>query len=397
MIDLPKNFCVASFLQLTTHPSGSFSPCPYLGGTTWKGQYSSIIEAWRSDDLEALRSEFLHNKKASVCNRCWNEEQNNKKSLRLRLYDPVNHTSDFAVINQGTIVQDMINGVNSKTYLQGPKILSIKNGNICNAKCRSCHPGDSSRWNNDADQLALRLGKSHYTISQGERNWSESQLDEIFELSKSFDRLELFGGEPLYNKKVSQLLCRIVEAGHSKNITLYINTNCSVDLVERIPNVNKFKEIEIGVSLDAVGKQFEYLRHGLNYQQAINNIVTWQNYFTEHNVTHYIDSITTVSVFNILNLSEIKKEVMQILPQSPFWNLLVNPDYLSIKNMPDALKTHAINILGTDPEFADLINVIQQPADAGAWQKFLEITPALDSIRGESFRQTFPELAAFIE
>jgi MoaA/NifB/PqqE/SkfB family radical SAM enzyme len=397
MTDLPNNFCVASFLQLTTHPTGSFSPCPYLGGTTWKGQYSSIIEAWQSNDLESLRNQFLDGQQPKICNRCWHEEKNNKKSLRLRLYDPVNKTSDFSIINNSNIVQEMIDGIEEKQYLQGPKILTIKNGNVCNAKCRSCHPADSSRWSEDTEKLKIKIGKEYYAIGQGEKNWSASQLDEIFELSKSFKRLELFGGEPLYNKKVQQLLDRIVESGHSKNINLYINTNCSVDLIERIPNVKEFKEIEIGVSLDGVGPHFEYLRHGLNYQDAVNNIRKWQKYFEQHNVKYYIDSISTVSVFNILYLPELKRAVMEILPQSPFWNLLINPDYLFIKNMPDLLKAQAIKVLEADSEFEELINVIQQPADVNAWDKFLEITPALDNIRGEDFRKTFPELAKFIE
>jgi MoaA/NifB/PqqE/SkfB family radical SAM enzyme len=397
MTNLPENFCVAPFLQLTTHPSGSFSPCPYLGGTTWKGQYSSIVEAWKSQDLELLRSEFLHNQKSSICKRCWHEEKNNKKSLRLRLYDPINGTSDFSIINAGNIVQEMINGIEEKLYIQGPKILTIKNGNVCNAKCRSCHPADSSRWNEDAKQLKIKLGKQYYTVGQEEKNWTDSQLDEIFDLSKSFNRLELFGGEPLYNKKVHRLLNRIIDAGHSKNINLYINTNGSVDLVSRIPQIKEFKEIEIGVSLDGVESQFEYLRHGLTYQEVIKNICIWQNFFEQHQVKYYIDSISTVSVFNILYLPEIKKAVMEVLPQSPFWNLLVDPEYLCIKNMPDLLKEHAINLLKSDPEFEELINVIQQPADPAAWGKFLEITPTLDNIRGEDFREIFPELAKFIK
>jgi MoaA/NifB/PqqE/SkfB family radical SAM enzyme len=397
MTNLLENFCVAPFLQLTTHPSGSFSPCPYLGGTTWKGQYSSIVDAWRSQDLELLRSDFLQNQKSSICERCWHEEKNNKKSLRLRLYDPVNATSDFSTINTGNIVQEMVNGLDEKLYLEGPKILTIKNGNVCNAKCRSCHPSDSSRWSEDAKQLKIKLGKQYYTIGQDEKNWTDSQLDEIFELSKSFNRLELFGGEPLYNKKVHALLNRIIDAGYSNNINLYINTNGSVDLTSRIPQIKEFKEIEIGVSLDGIDSQFEYLRHGLNYQEVIKNIRIWQNFFEQHKVKYYIDSISTVSVFNILYLPEIKKAVMEILPQSPFWNLLVDPAYLCIKNMPNLLKEHAVALLKSDPEFEELINVIQQPADTTAWEKFLEITPALDNIRGEDFRKIFPELAGFIK
>ena len=87
MKELPENFCVAPFIQCTTHPSTSFSPCPYLGGTTWKASGNSILEQWRSGEIEQLRQDFIDNVKSPVCNRCWREEENNKKSLRQRLLD----------------------------------------------------------------------------------------------------------------------------------------------------------------------------------------------------------------------------------------------------------------------------------------------------------------------
>lgn len=396
VVDLPENFCVASFLQLTTHPTGSFSPCPYLGGTAWQGKHGSIMEAWRSPEMEELRDQFLKGQKPKLCSRCWHEEKNGKKSLRLRLYDPVKESSDFAIINRGNLIEPMKDALLTREYLKGPKVLTIKNGNVCNAKCRSCHPGDSSRWIDDARKLNGVLGKSYYLTSQQEKNWSDEQLQEILAMSTSLVRLELFGGEPLYNKKVIDLLRKIVDSGHSKHITLYVNTNGSVDITEKLPEVIEFQEVEIGVSLDGVGEQFDYIRHGLEYTQVIGNIRRWQQYFDKHQTKYFIDSISTVSVLNVLDLPLLKKEVRSVLPDSPFWNLLINPAWLFIKNMPDRVKVRAIEVLSTDPEFADLINVINQPPDTDAWNQFLDITQALDSIRGEDWRKTFPELASLV-
>jgi MoaA/NifB/PqqE/SkfB family radical SAM enzyme len=397
MHQLPENFCIAPFVQLTTHPTGSMSPCPYLGGTTWAGQNSPrILDKWASIDLEKLRASFINNERNAICQRCWHEELNNKQSLRQRLYNPITGTSDYSVVNNTTLVSDLAADLTSKSYLQGPKVLTVKNGNLCNAKCRSCHPGDSSRWIEDSRKLVNHLGKQHYRIDQTESNWSDQQIDEIFELSKNLHRLELFGGEPLYNKKVRTLLERIAVAGHSQQLNLYINTNGSVDLVKQIPLIKEFKEIEIGVSIDDIGDRFEYLRHGVKFDQLVNNVRSWQNYFDQHGVKYYIDSITTVSVFNILYLPEIKKFVQSLLPQAPFWNLLVHPDYLFIKNMPDHIKAAAVQKLSNDIEFDDLINVMQQPADI-PFDKFLSITNALDIIRSENFQQTFPELANLID
>lgn len=395
--NLPENFCVAPFVQCTTHPSASFSPCPYLGGTTWKTKNDSILSQWKGPGIESLRTSFINNKKSPICNRCWDEEKNGKQSLRLRLFDPVNHTSEFSFItNKMTYADDIINKINDKSYMYGPEVLTIKNGNVCNAKCRVCHPDDSSRWGADANQLKERVGKEYYRINSMETNWTDKQLDEIVSMSAGFKRLELFGGEPMYNKQVYKLIERIVALGHSKNIILYINTNGSVNFLDKIPGIKTFKEVEIGVSLDGVDAHFDYIRHGLEYNKVKENIKLWQEYFTANDVKFYIDAISTVEILNIYYLPELKKAVMDILPLPPFWNLLFNPAYLSIQNMPDHVKAAVIKKLEPDPEFADLINAINQPADMAEWDKFLELTGALDDIRKEDFAKTFPEFYAII-
>jgi MoaA/NifB/PqqE/SkfB family radical SAM enzyme len=395
---LPEKFCVAPFLQLTTHPSGSFSPCPYLGGTSWKKYYPTILERWHSDDLEALREDFVNNRQNSICNRCWHEEKNNKQSLRLRLWDPVNQTSDYSTINNTNVVEDLVHGLADKKYLNGIKMLTIKNGNLCNAKCRVCHPGDSSRWAiEDAAKLQQITGNTYYNIMQVEKNWTDEQIQEIINLSPTLERLELFGGEPLYNKKVIYLLNHLVESGESQHIVIYINTNGSVDLSSQVPCLIHFKEVEIGVSIDDIGDRFNYQRHGLDYDQVISNIRRWQIFFNAQNTKYYIDSITTVNAFNVWNLPAIKQAVKELLPQAPFWNLLVEPKHLFIKNLPDEFKHEVVEKLSQDlDEFSDLINVIQQPRDDAEWQKFKEITNGLDLIRKENAANIFPELAKYL-
>lgn len=390
---LPKNFCAAPFTQITTHPSGSHSPCPYLGGTTWGASNSSIHQLWTGDSLEKLRAQFLNNEQPTVCSRCWHEEQNGKRSLRLRFYDHENKTSDFEFINE-----DLVNSrLSDSGYKTGPVILTIKNGNVCNAKCRVCHPNDSSRWIPDSQKLFEITRKKHYALDQIEMNWSDAQVDEIVSLSSNLQRLELFGGEPTYNKRVAVILRKLVECGVSKNITLYVNTNGSVDILDRWDFLDQFKSVELGVSFDGVGAHFNYIRHGCDYTEAVKNVKSWQRYFIKNKIKFSIDSISTVSILNVYYLSELKAAVRKFLPLFPFWNLLVTPAHLFIKNMPDYVKAAVIDKLSEDEEeFCDIISVIQQPADLTAWDEFLKITHGLDQIRGESFADTFPEFAEII-
>lgn len=389
---IPDNFCIAPFFQHTTHPSGSCSPCPYLGGTSWAGDSSSILEQWTSDKLETLRAQYLNNEQPEMCNRCWHEEKNNKRSLRLRLYDPKTETSDFTFGTRELIEQRL----KDKSYLTGPLVLTIKNGNVCNAKCRVCHPNDSSRWIADSNKLNEITGKQYYALNQVEMNWSDEQLAEILSLSKNLVRLELFGGEPTYNKKVSQLLTMLADAGLAKNIVLYINTNGSVDISKRMSAVAEFKFVEIGVSLDGVGTHFNYIRHGCDYTEVLKNIQSWKEFFESKQVPYSIDSISTVDILNVYYLEELRTAVTEILPLPPFWNLLVHPAHLFIKNMPNSVKQAVLDKLPNNEDLTEIRNVIQQPAELQYWDQFLEITQALDSIRGESFNQTFPEFAEII-
>jgi hypothetical protein len=96
-------------------------------------------------------------------------------------------------------------------------------------------------------------------------------------------------------------------------------------------------------------------------------------------------------------LPEIEKSVQEILPRKPFWNLLVEPDHLFIKNLPDLVKQKVIAKLSLDSGFEEIINVLVQPRDPAAWEKFIKVRDALDTIRDENFQQVFPEFAALID
>lgn len=394
-MQIPTNFCVAPFLQTTTHPTGSFSPCPYLGGTTWFANHATIRDQWLDPKLQELRQDFISNKKSIVCNRCWNEEANNKRSLRLRLYDPKSNTSDYQFAQGPEFAEQFVKSLEDGSYLRGPRVLTIKNGNICNARCRTCYPECSSKWITDVKKLIPIIPDAIYNNNLEEHNWSQRQVDEIVELSPNLHRLELFGGEPFYNKKVSTMLQRIVEVGHADHIVLYVNTNGSVNFLDKMPWLFKFKSLEIGVSIDGVDRHFNYIRNGLDYQKVISHTEIWQK--TLAGTNFWLDCITTVNIFNVFYLPEIKTKITSILPLAPFWNLLVEPAYLYIKHIPEHAKLKIIKKLSRDhDEFHDLINVLQQPGDEREWARFWQYTRALDSIRSESFEDIFPEFSAIL-
>lgn len=397
MIDnLPRTLCVAPFAQITTHPSGSFSPCPYLGGTSWLTHDGTIMEKWQGSELESLRQEFLQGKKPEMCFRCWNEESIGKRSLRKRLFDMDTETSEYTLFSDPEQVDALMSSIADGSYRRGPKVISIKNGNVCNLKCRSCHPDDSSGWIQDANKLYENLGKKYYKVGLRESNWTDDQINQLRDLAQNLSRLELFGGEPLYNKKVIRLLNHLVEDGTSRHISLYVNTNGSVDITEKIPNLDQFRDIDIGVSVDAIDEHFSYVRHPLMLSQIKENVRNWHRYFRKHNMDYNVQSISTVSILNVYYLPELKRTVKGIMGQEPFWNLLIHPYHLSIVNLPEPVKEKVIEKLSSDPEFQELINFMRNPSDPEHWRQFFTIRDALDKIRKENFDATFPEFAKII-
>lgn len=386
---LPDTFCIAPFLQHTTHPSGSFSPCPYLGGTVFFRRHETLKDQWLDPELNNLRSSFLNAEKNPICSRCWNEETYGKRSLRKRLYDLTTQTSDYAFAREPGFAQSLETAIREKTYLNGPRILTIKNGNVCNARCRTCYPECSSRWINDAKKINAITGQYWYNETNVEQNWSDQQIDDIVATSHTLTRLELFGGEPLFNKQVKKLLGLIIAGGSAKNITLYCNTNGTVNFLDTMPEVTEFKNLEVGVSIDGVDEQFNYIRNGADYAQVVNNVKLWKQTLSPEQF--WIDCITTVNILNVFYLPEIKSRMCEIFGMSPFWNLLIEPRYLSIANMPDRIKYSVTDRLGQDAEFADLVLAMNQPTNLDEWSKFLKFTQVLDQIRNESFAKTFPE------
>lgn len=384
---LPETFCLAPFVQITTHPSGSFSPCPYLGGTSWKQSADSTLQArWNSEDLELLRQEFLNGKQPSLCQRCWNEERNGKTSLRQRI-------TKYQVFQDQEFLEECLTSAKSGDYRQGPRVLSIKNGNLCNARCRSCHPEDSTPWIQDSQKLHQQLGFAHYKLNVEHVNWSDSQVSDLVTQAQHLRRLELFGGESLYNRQVVKLLLGIIQTGDAEHIDLYINTNGSVNILDRLPEIHKFRSIDIGVSIDSLPEHFSYVRHPLTMDTIMDNLNSWRQHFDQHGMNYMIQPIVTVSALNVYYLPEIKQYLADKFNCAPFWNLLVDPDHLAIENLPHPVKQQVIQRLCGDSDFQQFVNVMQNTGNNLAWQRFAQITSALDLVRNENFEQVMPEWA----
>ena len=356
---------------MQTSKDGCFGPCPYTANL-WSKK-GTLLEQWQSTELENLRQNFINGKQDSQCQRCWKEESAGKKSLRIRLKE----------FRQSNNLEDKVfrKYINAGHYKKFPLVLTLIPGNECNLACASCSGDFSSKWN------SLTKQQDYGKFQKVTNNWNlaNEQYQEIVDNSHKLQKIELFGGEPFLNKKNKTLLIdKLIEKGTSKEIKLYFNTNGTLydaDYMKRL--TDHFKFVEIRLSMDGVGSQFEYLRSGAKYKNVIENA---ENFAKLSNSDFQI--ICTVSTFNIMSLSEINT-----LAKSKGWSIYYNiantPNHILTHNIPEEIK-QKINL---DSNFSEITQYMRnKPCNNEEWKNFVQYTKILDKNRGTSFSKTFPEL-----
>ena len=368
---LSKTFCPAPFMQLEVSKDGLYGPCCFTS-SVWTQKNTSIKEKWNSDEINSLRKNLLDGKKDKTCSRCWNEEKANKQSLRMRMLNFKGSSN-----TEEKLFKKL---VENKTYKTYPKVLQLTPGNECNLACPSCMPALSSKWNSLVNQ------KDYGTFQKTTKNWNltKEQYQDIVDNSDKLQKIELFGGEPFLNKQNEiNLLDKLIEKGTSKNIKLYFNTNGTIFNEKLLDKLTKnFKFLEIRLSIDGTGSQFEYLRYGANFDQVVENA---QKFYKLDNSD--FECICTVSIFNVMYLDKYD-DFFKKMNWSVFYNIAHYPSNLQIFNIPEQVKKS----ISLSKKFNDVIEYINnKKCNDVDWQRFVKYTKILDKNRNLSFKNTFPE------
>jgi MoaA/NifB/PqqE/SkfB family radical SAM enzyme len=376
---LHKHTCIAPFINLTVDPEQNTSPCPYLGGGTWQFKDKKFKDIWKSAKFEKLREDHIAGARPIECNRCWKDEQVGKESARQR----TNKMHDISTLEK--IIHD-------NSYLEGPKVLTMKNGNLCNLQCRTCGPKDSSSWIPEAkDHIKNYKNKLEHTwfqIESFKKNWTDEQMQNFYDISKNLARVEHYGGEPLYNKRVEEHTAKLVELGLSKNIILYFNTNGTHTPSTRLQDLFKsFKSVEFNLSIDGIQDKFEYIRHPAKWSKLLQTI-EWCN--KQQNLIWGI--VTTVSNLNIYYLDSILQTFDSWGKRNVFLNILEDPKFYSIVNLPEKIKNKITKKYeGNERLQSTVAYMNNHQGDDTIWQKFVFWTENKDKYRQQDFRFTFPE------
>jgi MoaA/NifB/PqqE/SkfB family radical SAM enzyme len=205
------------------------------------------------------------------------------------------------------------------------KCLDIRWHNTCNLGCVYCTPTFSSVW-----QDRLKIKRSTVV-----KDYQDELLEWILDRSSETEEITLVGGEPMLMKQNYSLINQL-----SDQCRISIITNLSYDL-SRLPCITKMlsrpKENTIwNVSLDNIGKQFEYVRNGSSWQQVSDNL----QYLNQH----WNNLVNINLVYSMFSAFDIVKTV-QVLHQLGFKKINFvsineNPS-VDVFNMPEPIRQAA--------------------------------------------------------
>ena len=414
-----KTFCMHPFTGLATREDGAIQACCRSHPIGFI-QNETLEEVWNNDTMKRIRKSVLTNIRPPECEPCFRLEDQGVESLRQR------HIAGVIPEARINLYPNALDALRDD-YIMPFAIptMELKLNNLCNLKCRMCHPGDSTSWNdwNVVKKYYKGEGQAIFDLVE-EHNLENKPLLDKFEdntnwwasLKKNlpyFKRVEFAGGEPLMDPQHYRILDMLapygdnIEIKYATNLTTLGKSNRTV--WQYWP---KFKSVAVNVSIDGVGASYEYIRGNASWAELVNNIKQVQ---TISNVSRIVGAVA-VQVSNALVLDKMIKCFLDDLGIVFYTNMVQYPNVLSIQVLPDELKALTIiklkNVRELVPTFKlvkehpmleeltykqidGIINFILAKDNAHLWNDCIEYNRQLDVTRNQSFFDVTPEFKSY--
>ena len=378
---LDNNFYIADTVcpelwsHLEINNQGIIRPCCVQSDVVGNIQKDQLIDIFYGNSMSELRNKMLKGVQVSGCSHCWTTENSGQISNRqrhLKVYAKEFYTS----------------------WIDNPKIcsLDVKPGNVCNFKCRICGPVASSLYANESLSYEVdpdKVIQIKNNISIGKWADDEVFLSQLELILPQLTNLDLYGGEPFLLKQLPHLLQKAIDLDVAKNIRLHFNSNGSIFPKKLIPLFEQFKEIDIALSIDNIGKQFDLERGGVwgDIEKNIVNFISLQ----KHNIRVYL--FPTINIQNVLYLKELIDWANQVGIEL-ICNLLHEPQYLNINNMTESAKQLVIERL-SNSEHPILQAIVNQVCNSNGSDgtEFVRRMREYDRRRSENLLLTHKEIA----
>jgi MoaA/NifB/PqqE/SkfB family radical SAM enzyme len=337
----------------------------------------SLQEFWQGSSMQAVRQQMLTGSNAiPACSMCSAQEARTGTSMRLE------SLRDYKFLSPAHYERVLKHYSWQDRDL--PSRLEVHVGNLCNLKCLTCRPEDSSKFLVE-DQL---LGLSNH-------NQSDYELPENFLVSVAeaiaqgkIELLDLRGGESMLVPAIKKFLM-VLEDPAFEQVKLRIQTNGTVLDDEWKNLLQRFKNVEVMLSIDAVGDANTYIRYPSVWSDIEHN-AAWFN--AQSHIKLYVNC--TISNLNVLLLPELVPWCRQ---SGLFFHgvPLTKPVFYQFNNLPAPVLQQAQEKLAVyGDEFAYVLKATTDNT-ASNWQNFCHTIDLRDQHRRNRIFDILPELEQY--
>lgn len=373
-----KKFCIHPFNQIVTRSHGSLSPCCHDVGDKNLNEMT-LSEYWNGHFMSNLRQQMLDGADINDCNRCYDNERQNGNSQRLCGLHKFN-------INEST---DLRQRVKEWEGIEFPARLEVHMGNLCNLKCLTCNPDDSSAIRAENLKLGITNSVNDFVIDSDTIDGIITNLN-----SGKIKHIDFRGGESLLLPEIRKIMHQLNDDVY-QNVTLSLQTNTTYISDEWKRIISRFQQVIVSSSIDAISEQLTYIRYPANWGEVQDNLF-W--YKEQLNVRYHV--AITVTNLNLLCLDQL---IYWLTDKNvEFWlNPTINPEIFRSENLPNQLLQVAKKRL------APLVNLTQsnkvnsavlqhllalEPANNNElWKKFCQEINMRDAHRGNRIFNVMPE------
>ena len=381
----------------------------------------SLEDIWNNDTMKRIRRQVTSGERPPECDQCFSLEDQGVESLRQR------HIGGKIPEARANLYPNALDSLKDDFSMpfEIPTI-ELKLNNLCNLKCRMCHPMDSTAWNDwsEVKEFYKKEGNIMYAIVEEHDLERKPHLDKfqdspewwasLEKLLPHFRRVEFAGGEPLMDPQHYRILDMLapygnqIEIKYATNLSMLGKSNRTV--WEYWP---KFKSVAVNVSIDGLGSSYEYIRGNASWSELVNNIKQIQ---TIPNISRIVGAVT-VQVSNVLVLDKIIEYFLNDLGIIFHTHRVEYPKLLSAQVLPRELqvlaitKLHAVKehlpefkmiklhpelLIYTQGQIQDNINYLMARDQSELWQDCVAFNQALDKTRDQSFIEVTSEFKHFV-
>jgi len=326
-----KTFCPSPWFHMRINNVGCYEYCRWAVKKD-RDQGPSINnvlpEEYFQQHMSTVRNNMLAGQSLPGCAECYKMEQYGKISGRQRQLLKVGVQSDnFA---KTALSSPWFNQFSQPVDQLSPQDWQIDLGNFCNSGCIFCDPHSSSR-------LASEFKKIKIIKELPPNSWCDdpNQLDrfvDVLKKSPTLKYLHFLGGETLITPAFKTILQALIDNGLHQTASIGFTTNLTVWDEEICNMLSKFREVNLGLSVECFNSLNDYVR----WPSKISDIIVirdlWLSLATEHKwLVQFRTTPTMLTVGKLLTVHDYAWN-NNIAVES--CNFLEKPNFLRISVLP---------------------------------------------------------------